>query len=264
MKILRKELSQNMSNKDYTNTKFYKMLMTMAVKHLEKNYLDELSCEYLREKGNYEYAIRSLCKYLSKTDFDMNTHIIFSVPDKYVLDFFREYMDKHELEDPKAAVLFGKQVTILNSLLMKEIDVMHLWPTRDVICDCGTRCVLIKAENAYGHSATVKNNMKGRYYYRCPVCGAMVGTHMGTNISLGTPVNKLTAEMRKKTHDKMEEVMKTENLERTDLYNYLSDKLPGWEKGKVHVGHFDIPTCIKATKFLEQLDHFGVSQAISA
>lgn len=253
-----------MSAKEYTNTTFYRTLKSIALKHLEKNHLDELSCEYLREKGNYEYAVRMFGKYLSSTDFDMNTHIIFSVPDHYLNEFIKNHMKEQDVNDPKTAVLIGKMVFILNELLMKNINISELWPARKVRCDCGTLCNLISAEAAYGHSAVVKQNLQHRYYYRCPICGAMVGTHIGTNIPLGNPVHKLTAEMRKKTHERMEEVIQNHQLERTDIYQYLSQKLPDLDKKKVHVGYFDVSTCIKANRLLDQLAGLNAPKIHSA
>ena len=237
---------------DYKKTKFYQTLMALALNHLEREFLDEQSRTYISEKGNYEHAIEMLCKYLVSIDFNMDTYIVYRVSDQQFRFFLHQYMAQLDVEEPKAAVLFAKLVRNLNDLLMKDVDVMELWPTREVRCECGAACHLIRAEMAYSHSAVVQQNLKGRYYYRCPVCGAMVGTHAGTNIPLGKPVNKITAEMRQKTHKQIEEILKNDDqVEKTDAYNYLSAKMPGWKKGEIHVGNFDANACVEAMKVLE-------------
>lgn len=234
----------------YYNSKFYRTCMKIAMHKLEKNYLDEKSKAYLSEKGNYEYAIRCFCRYLAAGNYNLDTYIIYGVPDYVVTEFLKEQIEKIDLSDIKKCVLIGKMATILNDILTKDINIMELWPRRDVKCDCGTMCHLIEAKWAYSQQAVINSNLQGRYYYRCPVCGAMVGTHIGTNIPYGTPVNKETAEMRVKTHSLMEEMISKNNLEKTDVYHYLVSKFPTKSVEKVHVGCFDTDSCKKAMNFL--------------
>ncbi len=237
----------------YYNSKFYKTCVKMAMRKLDENCLDEKSKAYLSEKGNYEYAVRSFCRYLSEIKYNLDTYIIYSVPDNIVALFIKEQIEKTDLSDIKKCVLIGKMAAILNDLLAKDINIMELWPHRDVRCDCGTMCHLIEAKWAYSQQAVINNNLQGRYYYRCPVCGAMVGTHIGTNIPYGTPVNKETAAMRAKTHNLMEKMINTNNLEKTDVYHYLVSKFPSKSIEKVHVGYFDNASCQKAMNFLQNV-----------
>lgn len=233
----------------YYNTKYYRMLLKTAMNKLEKEGLEGKSKE--RQKGNYEYAVRCFCRYLASTEFDMDTYVIYSVSDYQVREFFREEIGKILPDDIKKAVLLGKMVDILNQLLAKDVYIMDLWKHREVRCSCGAACNLITAQFAYSPEAVKVQHLIGRYYYRCPICGAQVGTHIGTNIPYGTPVNKNTAKVRQDAHLLIDDVInQNEGMDKTDVYQYLSKRFQNLDKEKVHIGLFDYATCKEAVSIL--------------
>lgn len=226
--------------------------MKMALRKLDEKGLEGKEKE--SQKGNYEYAVRCFCRYLDSVGYNMDTYIIYSVSDHIVREFFRTQIDQISSDDIKKSVLMGRMADILNEVLVKDVQIMDLWKYRDVKCSCGVSCNLITAYHAYSPEAVKDKNLKGRYYYRCPVCGAQVGTHAGTNIPYGTPVHKETAKVRQNAHTLINEVLSEhKEMDKTDVYQYLSKRFKNLDKDKVHIGLFDYTTCQEAVSLLTGL-----------
>ena len=103
----------------------------------------------------------------------------------------------------------------------------------------------------YCHIETRLQHNKWGSFYICPKCGAYVGCHKGTNISLGRTANKHLRELKMAAHDAFDTMWKTKKMRRGSAYSWLSNilELP---KEYTHIGMFSASTCIKVIEICEK------------
>jgi len=125
---------------------------------------------------------------------------------------------------------------------------------------CGQIAVLVTGETIYPH----RLDLRERYFWQCTPCDAWVGTHKGTQTSLGFPANKELRRARTMLHEKMVDPLwenapysgeypdspiddarvlkKIRKAALKHVYHFLAHRL-GIPRERTHIGMFTLEQC---------------------
>lgn len=92
--------------------------------------------------------------------------------------------------------------------------------------------------------------------WACPTCGDKVGCHKGTDVGLGSVANQATADIRVKTHQKIDKLWRDNIMSRTEVYCGISNLL-GIHRCYAHVGMLSAEQCEIVRKWATTLQRCG-------
>lgn len=134
--------------------------------------------------------------------------------------------------------LFGQTVNAPEAIARVKGDVL---PVPEACRFCVGKVNLVNNAEFYG----------GREYgwplaYRCSCCGARVGTHLGTDIPLGTLANEVTIKARIAAHDAFDPLWKGKTpWHRSQAYQALARAM---QKRFAHISWMDEQECRKVVE----------------
>jgi len=123
---------------------------------------------------------------------------------------------------------------------------------------CGSPVVFTSNSEIYG------KEYGGGKCYLCRNCRAFVGTHLGTDIPLGTLANSELREWRKQAHYWFDQIWKgpTRQMTRYKAYGWLSQKI-GLSREDTHIAMFEKEQCEKVIEFSQiKLNEGGKNEKI--
>lgn len=110
---------------------------------------------------------------------------------------------------------------------------------------CTGEVELAHHEDVYGRTYS-----NWPWLYRCTECGAMVGTHPGTLIPLGTLANASLRKLRRLNKETFERLRYIRFPKRTLAYQWLADVM-GMSPDACHWGLFNEEQCLRAGEICE-------------
>jgi ssDNA-binding Zn-finger/Zn-ribbon topoisomerase 1 len=115
------------------------------------------------------------------------------------------------------------------------------------------KCPYCKAECLLQDDTTVYNITYYTKVWVCsnyPECDSYVGANKKTNEPLGRPANRELRLWKKNAHNVFDRLWKSGLATRTGAYKWLSRKL-GISLEKCHIGLFDVVTCKKVVRIIQ-------------
>ena len=117
----------------------------------------------------------------------------------------------------------------------------------------GKICPYCKGKTEYIDSEVIYGTSYGMVYL-CKPCDAYCGVHKGTDKSLGRLANRELRFWKKEAHRHFDVIWKEGDIERNDLYLYLSDHL-NIPAEYTHIGMFSIRSCMKVVEWAKNYKH---------
>ena len=151
------------------------------------------------------------------------------------------YTEEYSLtKEPTVAVKWANIVTDIEELFNTSLDreIIGLYDDRDVFCCCGEKCYFTE--------------YRKRKVWRCPVCGAMVGVHTGTNIPLGVPASREVGRKRLEVHREIDRIVRS-GMGKSHVYKLLSRRM-NLSPEKTHAGLFNEEQCDEALDVLKSIE----------
>lgn len=144
--------------------------------------------------------------------------------------------------DPKIAVRWGHIATDIEEIFGITLDreELGLYSKQPVKCECGALCVFEPMD--------IRSK---RPVWHCPVCGATVGVHAGTDIPLGKPVSGSIGKKRIEVHKEINRIIES-GMGVNHIYKLLARKM-NLSPEETHAGLFNEEQCEEAVKILRDI-----------
>lgn len=125
----------------------------------------------------------------------------------------------------------------------------QLVPKEQPRCGCDRIATLVTGRSIYPD----RPDLASRNFYVCRPCKTIVGCHPGTTKPLGTLADWKTRQARLKLHNRFDPIWRSGRKKRQAAYDWLADLL-GIPRSNCHFGMFDLETCERAMKLLDDAE----------
>lgn len=203
--------------------------------------LHEQSCD-----GNCIQAARTLAKIAEKNEEYYNT----SISRNTVLEALRKTKadvcgnTKGRISSPMQEKILKQRLAWTNYFAGTEFTAEEVGFETMIYL----RCPYCHIDTEYVDSSVVYGKSYGMIY-RCPRCGAFVGTHKGTKIPLGTPANEELRKLRKDTHGIFDVIWQSGQMSRTQLYKKAAE---AFNVKELHIGNLNLQGCLQLIEFAQK------------